>query len=335
MGEQVSIGYQRLFDVRLLHHYWLDDGGTLFDNVADKKRSSRLLTYDVRPVLDVAPTSTTANVLSGNRCIFKQTALGFTVAVSGNVTISADTVLEFVISVKGAGFFDYTSLTLQPQKIYDLFIPGDRTTYRYKENVPLLSSLTGAKRGLAPNVSLFLSQEIPTADPNDPVEALVLSGAALRQLTSDNPGATTQQLAATATDFPVFLHQGDVPAIAPPPGLVGAPARGIRLSEDIPDDVFALIRLTAVRGDDDSFSFVDGGGAPKAQPPVYQVRFKNRSTIWTYLDKNTGAVNSASPDPLPLTHFGNAGTKQKPSRGHVTAKMAGPKVTRLISEIYV
>lgn len=335
MSEQVSIGYQRLFDVWLLHHYWLDDGGTLFDNVPDKKRTSRLLTYDVRQVFDVAPTTTTASVLNGNRCIFKATALGFTLAVPSNITLAADTVLEFALSVKGDGVFDYTSLTLRPQKIYDLFIPGDRATYRYKENVPRLSNLTGTKRGIAPNATLFLSQEIPAPSPNDPVEALVSSGTALLQLTSDNPGATTQQLVAQKDDFPVFVHQGDVPAIVPPPGLVGAPAKGIALTAGIPDNVFALIRLTAVRGDDDNFSFVDGAGVPKAQPPVYQVRFKNRSTIWTYLDKNTGAVNSASPNPLPLTFFGNAGTKQKPSRGHVKADKSGGRITRLVSEIYV
>ena len=116
---------------------------------------------------------------------------------------------------------------------------------------------------------------------------------------------------------------------------MGAPARGVRLSDDVSNDLFALIRLSAVRGDNDAFSFVDGAGAPKAQPPVYQVRFKNRSTIWTYLDKNTGTLNSASPNPLPLTFFGNAGTMQKPSRGHVKAEMAGERVAKLVSEIYV
>ena len=60
----------------------------------------------------------------------------------------------------------------------------------------------------------------------------------------------------------------------------------------------------------------------KTPSPVYQVRFKNRSTVWTYLDKQTGAVTSTEADPLPLTHFGNAGTKQKPSRGRSGARTA-------------
>jgi len=335
MAEQITSRYQRLLDVWLLHHYWLDDGGNLFDKLADTKRTPRLLAYDARPLLNIVPTAATAHTLSGYRCRFKQSALGFTVAAPGNAVIPADTVLEFIVSTQAAEFFDYTALTLRTQKIYELFNPLDSVLYRYKENVAVLSNLTGATRGAGPNLTLFLSQEIPAGNANDPVESLVVSGPALLQLTSDNPGATTQQLAAQASDVPVFVHQGDAPALLPPPGLANAPARGVRLSAEITDDVFALIRLAAVRGDNDAFSFVDGAGAPKSHPPVYQVRFKNRSTIWTYLDKKTGAVNSASPNPLPLTFFGNSGTKQKPSRGHVKAEINGGKVTKLVSEIYV
>jgi len=336
MAEQVRNNYQRLFDVWLLHHYWLDDGANLFDNLADPKRTPRLQAYDARPLFNVVPTAATARTLTAYRSLFKPSALGFTVAAPSNTVIPADTALEFIVSTADAEFLDYTALTLRPQKIYEVFNPTDGVIYRYKENVPVLSNLTGSTRGAGPNLKLFLSQEIPAvAAADDPVESMVLSGTALVQLTADNPGATTQQLAAQFSDFPVFANQGDAPAIVPPPGLVGAPARGVRLSADITDDVFALIRLVAVRGDNDAFSFVDGADVPKAQPPVYQVRFKNRSTIWTYMDKKTGAVNSTSPNPLPLTFFGNSGTQQKPSRGHVKAELSGTKVTKLVSEIYV
>src|SRR5262249_53281469 len=157
----------------------------------------------------------------------------------------------------------YTSLTFRPQKIYELFNTTDSVTYRYKENVPFLSNLSGATRGAGPNKTLFLSSEIPAPTSKDPVEGLVQAGGALLQLTGDDPGGTKQQIGAPASALPAFVHQADAPVIVPPAGLAGAPARGVRLSTDITDDVFALISLTAVRGDDDSFSFVDGAGAPK------------------------------------------------------------------------
>ena len=117
--------------------------------------------------------------------------------------------------------------------------------------------------------------------------------------------------------------------------MTGVPERGIQPTPGIPDAVFALIRLTAVRGDNDAFSFVDGSGAPKPDPPVYQVRFKNRSTFWRYLDGRTGAEKSISASPQPFTWLGAAGTLPKPSRRDVKAELNGGKIVRLISEIHV
>ncbi len=336
MTERVGHRYQRLFEVRLLHHYWLDQGATVFDQIADQvAKDTRLLAYDMRPFLAVVPTAATEKGLRGYRCLFRETSLGFVVAAPEGAVIPADAIFEFVVSAKGSEVHSYTSLTLRPGGIYELFNTADEVLYRYKENVPLLSNLTGATRGAGPNTRLFLSREIPAQDANDPVESLVLSGSALLQLTSDGPGATLQQLAAQATDLPVFVHQADAPLIVPPAGLIGAPARGVRLSADVTDDVFALISVQAVRADNDAFSFVDGAGAPKASAPVYEVHFRNRSTLWTYLNKRTGAVDSTEANPLPLTFFGNAGTKQKPPRGFVKANVNGTQVAQLVSEIYV
>jgi hypothetical protein len=336
MSERIVTGYRRLFEVRLLHHYWLDDGATLFDKIADqKKKQSRLLTYDARSFLAVAPTAATDTALSGYRCLFRQTALGFVVVASDATAVPADTVFEFVVSTRSAEVYGYTALTLQPRKIYEIYNSADEITYRYKENVPRLSNVTGATRGAGPATTLFLSREIPAQAPDDAVESLVLSAPALLQLTSDGPGAATRQLAAQAADFPLFVHQADVPAIVPPAGVVGAPPRGVRLHAGVTDDVFVLIRLRAVRADDDAFSFVDGAGVPKTPAPVYEVRFKNRSTLWKYFDKTTGAALSTEANPLPLTFFGNAGTKQKPSRGYVKPQTSGARITQLISEIYV
>jgi hypothetical protein len=336
MSERMTSGNKRLFEVRLLHHYWLDEGATVFDQIADQARqSTRLLTYDMRPFLAVRPTPKTAVGLRSFRCLFRETALGCVVLAPDGAIIPPDTVFEFIVTARHGSLYDYTSLTLRPQKIHELFNTVDGVTYRYKENVPVLSNLTGTTRGTGLNSSLFLSSEIPTQGADDQIESLVLSGTALLQLTSDSPSATTQQLNAQATDLPAYVHQGDAPDIVAPPGLAGAPARGVRLSADVADDVLALLGLTAVRPSDAAFSFVDGTGAAKGVAPVYQVRFKNRSTVWTYRNKRTGAVDSTEANALPLTYFGNAGTKQKPSEGFVKAEKSGTKITRLVSEIYV
>jgi hypothetical protein len=333
--ERSTSPYARLFEVRLLHHYWLDDGDSRFDTLSAADQTERLLTYDLRPFLSVAPAASSTALLANLGCIFKPTGLGFIVALPSGGTIPTDTVLSFVVTVADGTMFDYTALTLLPRNVYEVFDPTDtspdRVVYRYKENVPLLSNLTGTPRGSA----LYLSREIPAPSAADPVEALVQSAGALLQLTSDNPGATTQQIGTPLGTLPVFVNQADAPAITPPAGVVGAPPNGVRLSDDIPDDAFLVISLTAIRGDNDAFSFVDGSGAPRTSAPVYQVRFKNRSTLWTYLDKATGTMTATEAAPLPLTYFGNAGSKQAPSRGIVKPVKSGAKVIQLVSEIYV
>jgi hypothetical protein len=335
--ERLTNGYQRLFEVRLLHHYWLDDGETIFDLIATSDvRERRLLNYDMRKFLSVAPTAATVGTIAGFGGIFKEMGLGFVVGVPVDAAIPADTSLDFVVTVTESAFFNYTALTLVPYTITDIFYQPEKRAYRYKENVFLLSNLTGGARTLSGRKVLFLSKDYPALSAADPIESLILSGPSLLQLTSDQPGATTRQLAADASTFPVFVNQADVPVIVPPPGMTGAPARGIRLDEDgLPDDILALIRLTAERPTDQDFSYIDQTGHPKAAHPVYQVRLKNRSTIWKYIRKATGAIDTQTSAPLPLTFFGNAGTRQKPSEGFVKPQITANKIIDLISEIYI
>lgn len=339
MAERIVNGYKRLFEVRLLHHYWLDEGTTVFDLLPDDDRNKRLLTYDMRSFLSVTPTASTDRRLKGLRCVFKTTALGFVVAAPGDVQIPDNDVFDFVLTVQSAGFFNYTALTWSKQNIYELFHQPENKVYRYKENVPVFSNLTGVSRGVSPDKSLYLSKEIPALSAADKVESLIKSGNALLQLTGDEPGAATQQLSAQADDLPVFVHQADSPAITPPAGLSGAPPRGIELSGETPDDVFALIRITAVNAGDPDYSCTSGGLA-KDTCPVFQIRFKNRSTFWKYYDKRApGNPPSTEPNALPLTFFGNAGTmqKSKPSAGFVKAEfdtVVKTKVNKLISEIF-
>ena len=44
---------------------------------------------------------------------------------------------------------------------------------------------------------------------------------------------------------------------------------------------------------------------------------------------------STEPGPLPMTYFGNAGLKRKPSEGLVKAVKNGNQVTQLVSEIFI
>jgi hypothetical protein len=209
------------------------------------------------------------------------------------------------------------------------------TVHRYKANVPVLSNLTGVARGAGPAMRLYLSSDYPAASANDAVEALVSIGDDLRQRIGDPPNALLN-VVGRKSDLPIFLHQGDVPAITPPAGSTGAPAFGIELDDDTPPDVSAVIRLAPRRPAGSPFNFADPDGTP--HPRVFEVHLQNRWTLWRYFSKRDGSLTSAEADPLPLTHFGNAGTKQKPSTTAISAEFDTqnpPRIARLVSEIYV
>lgn len=377
MSEQIINRYRPLFEIQLLHHYWLDEGETVFDllksphknssetpedeNSEEKrnkeKRKERLRSYDCRRFFVIEPTAGTAKVLSGLGCVYKSTSLGCLVAVPKGVTVSFETMLEFVVTVRDAALFNYTALTLRPQTIHEFYYKPEKKTYRYKENVPVLSNLTGTVRDMGPEdntvKTLFLSKEFPTTvSDNDQAESFFIENDKLKQLTGDQPNATSVILydrdpSPTINKLPIFVHQDDIPVVVPPDGLAGAPERGLLLSDDIPDNIFTLIRLAAIRGDDEGakdFNLIDDVGQAKENYPVFHLRFKNRSTFWRYLIKKTGKKfpeNSETPAKdekiFPLTHFGNVGTGQKPSKEFLVKaeKNDGDKIIKLVSEIFI
>lgn len=333
MAEQIISTYRRLFQVLVLHHYWLDDGADTAALIPAE--IDDLLDYDVRDVLRIEPLVTTQARLDGLGGVFKATATGMLVAIPLDNTVPDDAVFEFAITVHDRNFMNYTALTLTPQPIHELYhLPEDRT-YRYKENVAVLSNLTGSSRTDGSTQLLFLSSEIPNSTGGEPLEALLRSGNALRQVVSDQ--TDTHELAGQFDTLPVFVHQADAPAITAPAGLLGTPPdRGLLLNDEMPEDIFALIRIAAVHPTDADFSCTSGGVA-KADPPVFQIRFRNRWTYRRYLNQRTGDVVSTETTPLPLTYRGNAGTQQKPSAGGVKLDeiTALNNANRLISEIFV
>lgn len=335
MSEHITLSYRRLFKVRVLHHYWLDQGATAFDLIpVPRIKEQRLLDYDVRPLLDIMPSPATEKRLKACRAVFSKTALGFFTAVPEKAVIPGNTMFEFIVTVRDKAFCNYTALTLKPQRLIEIQSGDAQKVQRYKENVPVLSNLTGSSRGTGNSRVLFLSREIPAASPKDSAEYLVLTGNTLKQLSGDQPGATAHIVTTQAKKNPVYVHQGDMSDLTLP-GDSGQARRGIRLLDGIPDNVFALIHIHAQRPGDTAFSLIDNQGHAKTNPPVFEIRFKNRSTIRQYINKNSRSLEFEETDPLPLTFFGNSGSKRKPSETLVKPVASNSKVIKLVSEILV
>jgi hypothetical protein len=96
--------------------------------------------------------------------------------------------------------------------------------------------------------------------------------------------------------------------------------------------VGALLRIAAVPPGRADFSCTAGGRA-RAEAPVFQVRFKNRSTGRRYFSRVTSAPLATEAGPLPLTRFGNAGTRRPPAADAVRPAL-DPAVPGRISGLW-
>lgn len=332
MAETIVSTYRSLFQLVILHHYWLDDGSTVtgLDPAGVATRPG----YDVRDWMAIEPLPSTQERLRGLRARFATNTLGGVVVIPAAVTVPATAVFEFALRPRDPAFWNYTAQTLAPRSLHELYDPVSNRRLRYRENALLLSNLSGTARTDTEKY-LFLSREIPAGVGGEPLEALVRNGNALQEVISDQ--THTRTLANMADDLPVFVHQEDAPAIVAPPGLAGSPpARGLLLTDEMPDDIYALVRIAAEHPGDPDFSCTAGGRA-KAEPPRFQIRCKNRSTYRRYRHQDTGQELSVESNPLPLTYRGNTGSGRKPGLAQVGL---GPvtgldPANRLISDIFI
>jgi hypothetical protein len=339
MTERSSTSYARLIDVRILHHYWLDQGETEFGAIADDGLARRrLLTYDVRRILRVVPSEATATLVSGLGGVFRTTGLGFVVGVPDDVIVPPDVEFEFYVAAATGDYADYTALSLRPRDVVDVVDPADGTVRRYKANVAVVSNATGASRGTGASRRLFLSTEyVGGASNGDAVEALVTSGASVRQLLADPPGAVLRTLG-SRNALPVYVHQGDIPPITPPAGSVGAPQRGIELAPHLPRDVEMVVRIVRRHDSDPAFSIVNADGTVRSSTRPFEIHLRNRWTTRRYRHRSDGSIQSTDAEPTPLTYFDNAGPRRPPAPEALDVERDTsnpPRITRLISDVYV
>lgn len=334
MPETIRTTYARLFEVRLLHHYWLDNGSVVFDSAsAAPSDLRRLLSYDIRRLLSVQPSAATADVVAGLRGVMRMTGLGFFVAVPSTATVPLDTDLTFYVAATSPGYDEYTALTLRPRRIVEVVDPTDaHHVHRYCTNVPELSNLSGASTAMSGTKRLYLSRPYHRSTaPSDGTESLISSSKRVWQFLQDRGGLHPL---GTATALPVYLHQGDVRPIIAPPASTGAPSRGVELGPDAPADLVAVLKLRPRPASDPDFDFTSEDGGVRTTPPVFEVHFRNRWTFWRYLASDGSMASEAGP--FPLTHIGNPHTARKPPPEALLVEHdAGSPgtITRLVSEI--
>lgn len=111
--------YGTLFEVEVLHDYFLSLGGRVREALAEEQRLGASRAYSAKNFLDVLPTGRSERTLAGHQLIFKTTAAGFLVGVkldpaaAGDrpaVAPGGDFRLVFALRVTDPRFFNYTTL---------------------------------------------------------------------------------------------------------------------------------------------------------------------------------------------------------------------------------
>lgn len=118
----VTVTYEILFEVKILHHYFLNRAQVVFDRIPLAERAALMLSYDCREFVEIRPTASCLQLLRSHRCIFKQTAAGFVVALQTHtdpgdpqkrfpfVPFDEDDVFDFTMQITDMNFWNYTAL---------------------------------------------------------------------------------------------------------------------------------------------------------------------------------------------------------------------------------
>lgn len=117
--------YRPLFDIQLLHHYFLDDGNTHFDS-NPTLTEKQLSTYSFKTFLSIIPAAETLQKSIGQKIILKETPNGLTLFIKAEETapnsglykpftpLFQNTTLTFLLYTNDALFENYSMVPSVP-----------------------------------------------------------------------------------------------------------------------------------------------------------------------------------------------------------------------------
>ncbi|MBK7870257.1 MAG: hypothetical protein IPJ74_05985 [Saprospiraceae bacterium] len=144
--EIFTFKYQLLCEIKILHHFFLDDVNTVFDNLSTTDQNRKLRQYDVRNWLNIVPDTATVDTLGDHRLVYRPTKQGFVILSQTESTdiplLSLDKLLmRFDLNFE-TGASAYTALPINVIKA------GNPTTYVFG------NTLAAANSGIAPSLAL-------------------------------------------------------------------------------------------------------------------------------------------------------------------------------------
>jgi hypothetical protein len=115
-----SVRYKPLFEVQVLHNYFLNKGTQLFAAMNQADKQKQLALYNLLQFMRVEPARETMTKLNGYGLVFKTDAIGFRVwckvendGVTPVIQIEDNTCFTFLLKIADRRFYNFTSLKME------------------------------------------------------------------------------------------------------------------------------------------------------------------------------------------------------------------------------
>jgi len=117
--------YKSLFEVNILHHFFLNKGEQEWDKMSQEDKDKMESKFDIREIFDITPIQESIKALSSHSCIFKRTSTGILVGIKAEadkanpgkfksfVLLADNLTFRFLVKLKDSNFMNYTALPLQ------------------------------------------------------------------------------------------------------------------------------------------------------------------------------------------------------------------------------
>ena len=116
----IKTSYKKLFEVKCLHHYFLNVGTSHFEDIGPAEQIKRMSKYDINDFVEFVPTMETKRILKGYRMKALQTATGIFIVVPVSKSDPAKPAfppvtgsLTFALFTKGFKFPNYSKFTIE------------------------------------------------------------------------------------------------------------------------------------------------------------------------------------------------------------------------------
>lgn len=118
----ISITYNILFEVKIIHHYFLNKGEKVYDTMTDAEKANIMMKYDAREIFEIVPTEDCNKILNACNCIFKATSSGIIVGLRAESdgleppkfkpfkSLADDLMFTFLVKLRDMDFMNYTAL---------------------------------------------------------------------------------------------------------------------------------------------------------------------------------------------------------------------------------